>query len=130
MRSVTFGVAASVLLWVPLVLGCGSSGDNPVATAGGTVTLNGQPVSNLVVTLTPIATGDDGLPGKSASGITDESGQFTLSTYEIGDGAVVGEHRVGIGMNGPQATPPGKLPADYTLEVKQGANDFSIELTK
>ncbi|MEX0791840.1 MAG: hypothetical protein WD045_01800 [Pirellulaceae bacterium] len=51
-----------------------------------------------------------------------------LSTYEINDGAIVGPHAVSLVMDDPQAKPPGKLPADYTLEVTRGNNTFELEL--
>ncbi|WDI40629.1 hypothetical protein [Bremerella sp. P1] len=89
----------------------------------------------MVVTFTPVkgktaSVGDENEPGKSATGNTDSEGKFTLSTYERNDGALVGEHMVSVFGSGPDPTPPGNLPKDYTLEVKSGSNDFEIKLTK
>lgn len=116
------------------LLGCGGSG-NPVAPVQGVVTLDGKPVTDMVVTFTPVkrktaSVGDENEPGKSATGNTDSEGKFTLSTYERNDGALVGEHMVSVFGSGPDPTPPGNLPKDYTLEVKSGSNDFEIKLTK
>jgi len=36
------------------------------------------------------------MPGKSASGVTDENGRFVLSTYGLDDGAIVATHSVTI----------------------------------
>lgn len=44
----------------------------------------------------PIARGADGQAGRFAIGRADSSGEFTLGTYEPGDGAIVGEHWVTI----------------------------------
>jgi len=98
-----------------------------MAAAGGVVRMDGKPVPGVVVTLHP-QMDDSAGGGKSATGITDENGQFQLSTYDINDGAIIGTHRVSLGMDGPQANPPGKLPADYTLEVTRGNNQFEIDI--
>lgn len=126
-------------VWILLFLGisatgCGGS-SNPVAPVNGVVTLNGQPVADMVVTFTPVpgktaTVGDDNQPGKSATGNTDAEGKFTLSTYERGDGALIGEHKVTVFGTGPNPTPPGNVPKDFTLEVKSGTNDIEIKLTK
>jgi len=58
--------------------------------AGGVVVLDGNPVAGAAVLLSP-ATG-----GVPARGTTAADGSFTLSTFDNGDGAVVGLHRVGI----------------------------------
>ena len=122
-------VGALALLTIS-VLGC-SGPSNPVATTSGTVTMDGKPLPDLVITFTPVAGSDqkDG-PGKSATGNTGADGKFKLSTYEMGDGAIVGKHKVTVFSSGVNPTPPGKLPEDYTLEVKPGSNDFDIQLTK
>ena len=52
--------------------------------------LDGNPVAGAAVLLSP-ATG-----GVPARGTTAADGSFTLSTFDNGDGAVVGLHRVGI----------------------------------
>ncbi len=130
MRRHSWTLAVLATLTVFPLVGCGGSQGREVANAQGEVTLDGQPISNVVVSFSPESTGPDGTPGKSATGITDEQGKFQLSTYEIGDGALVGTHRVTVSMDGPNPTPPGKLPENYTVEVTPGSNNFSIELTK
>jgi hypothetical protein len=111
-------------------VGCSGGGEHGVAPAGGTVTLDGQPVPELVVTFTPQATTGGSNPGKSATGRTDAEGKFTLSTYTMGDGAIVGNHQVTVALDGPDPTPPGKLPENHVLEVKPGTNTFKLELTR
>jgi hypothetical protein len=118
------GLVCMVLLFG----GCGSSGEHEVAETRGTVPYNGQPVPDVVVSFTPQATGDAEKPGKSASGHTDAQGEFVLSTYEIGDGAVVGKHAVLVSSEDPNKPLPGKSPPDSIVEIKPGANDIKIEL--
>jgi len=72
-----------------VLVGCGPS--NPAtAPIDGTVTLDGAPLEGASVTFTP---SEGGRPG---SGTTDSSGKFTLTTYEAGDGAVLGQHKVTV----------------------------------
>lgn len=125
-----FGSVGALALLTLSVFGCSGS-SNPVATAGGTVTMDGKPLSDLVVTFTPVAAADakEG-PGKSATGNTGADGKFKLSTYKMGDGAIVGKHKVTVFASGVNPKPPGNLPKDFTLEVKPGSNDFDIKLTK
>ena len=83
-------------LMVPLLLsalafasGCSKSGPE-LFTVSGTVTLQGKPLPNVIVTFIP-----DG-EGKSASGTGDEEGNYKLSTFAPNDGALAGKYRVAI----------------------------------
>ncbi len=69
--------------------GCGGGGTAPTAKVTGTVTYNGDPIEGVSVGFIP-----EGEGGRPASGTTDASGKFTLSTFEAGDGAVLGKHSV------------------------------------
>jgi hypothetical protein len=120
----------------------------------GKVTLDGQPVTNGLVTFTPVE------GGRAASGKTDASGQYELVGVG-GKGAVVGQHRVTVttlheavaatemssdsaeyakqAMGDPSAYDTAKvvelIPEKYnakselTKEVKSGANVIDLELT-
>lgn len=71
--------------------GClGSPDAPPTAPVSGIVTVKGQPKAGLNVTFQPEA------GGRPASGITDENGEFTLTTFNTGDGAIVGTHQAGV----------------------------------
>lgn len=116
-----------VVFLVSLLAACAGGDGHPIAKTQGKVLYQGQPVADVVVDFVP--QGDGGAsPGKSATGRTDASGVFVLSTHEMGDGAVVGKHRVTVGSENPDQPLPGKVPADLILEVKPGSNDFTIEL--
>ena len=65
--------------------GCGRPELVPIS---GTVLFQGQPVDGANVSLyTPGA-------ARNASGMTDSAGRFTLTTFEPGDGAIPGEHKI------------------------------------
>jgi hypothetical protein len=133
---------------VLLVGFCGcSSGNFDVAKVSGRVTCNGKPIQGGQILFRPTAKEDSELPGKSAKGILNDNGEFEMmTTYAIGDGAVVGTHTVQVlpeGYNvdeddedaptGPVRRYPcigiGGL-TEHTIEIKGGEdNVLEIELT-
>ena len=71
--------------------GCGSGEERPpVYQVTGTVTRNGTPLEGAVVTFSPAEA------GRAASGTTDASGKYTLTTWAKDDGAELGRYRVTI----------------------------------
>jgi len=62
----------------------------PVFKTTGSVTWNGEPAAGALVTLQSQS------HNLAASGKTDAKGQFTLTTWRPGDGAVAGDHAVSI----------------------------------
>ena len=140
-----------VLVAMCTLIGCGP--DRPATVkVSGTVTLDGEAVEGATVAFFPAG---EGLPGR---GVTDASGDFTLTTFEAGDGAVPGEHRVSVSKTkAPEGTtvevegetidtPTGEeemaelehlLPPQYaspttsnlTAEVKAGMDPVELELT-
>lgn len=124
---------------VPLLAlaGCNGQGDRPpLGTVGGTVTLDGQPLSGVQVTFAPES-------GRPSAGRTDDSGRYELLYILNTKGAKVGKHRVIIDWppaeeedeTTPKTQDRPKIPVRYnrqtTLagEVKSGGNtlDFSLE---
>lgn len=83
-QSLLVAVVAGLIL-----VGCGGPDTPPTAKVSGTVTYNGSPLANVTVTFQP----DKGRP---ASGVTDASGKFTLSTFGKDDGAILGSHRISL----------------------------------
>ena len=85
--------------------------------------------------------------GRSASAVTQDNGTFTLTTFDLGDGALEGQHRVTVAKiellpardrtNPYGAGAKSLLPARYgnpdqtplNEEVKKGKNDFRFDLT-
>src|SRR5262245_48066706 len=139
--------SASVAL---MALGCGGDPSMPkTAKVSGKVTYNGKPVFPGSVTFTPA--GGDKMATQSATGQLNEDGTFTLTTFNTGDGAVIGQHTATIeargdinAMNQPKADgtiayvlPKPLIPEKYTkldrsplkYTVEDGkSNHFEIEL--
>ena len=78
------------LLLLSLSVGCGE--ESPTEKVAGTVTLDGKPVEAASVTFLP----DDQTTGKPAAGLTDEDGNFTLTTFAGGDGALPGSYTIQV----------------------------------
>jgi hypothetical protein len=138
-------VVASLVL--SLICGACTRSDLPkTALVKGRVFYEGKPLGNADVVFLP----EDA--GRSASGRTDANGNYTLGTFAIDDGAVIGKHRVSISARGPNRplrageagtgmpgeTMPGDplIPEQYfspetsglIREVQPGANQFDFEL--
>lgn len=149
------GLSTLSLASLFLVVGC-TPNTQPVAEifptvpAEGTLTFDGQPVPDFVVTLVPT----DGK--RPASGRTDASGKFVLGTNQPGDGAPAGTHRASVAFSPPEdpnappdaggiedpskmPKPKFKIPAKYSNPETSGLNinvpedgttDLKIELKK
>jgi hypothetical protein len=124
-----------------------SRGGPALAPATGRVTYKSKPVANADVAFAP-----ESGEGRIATGRTDSDGRFTLGTFAIGDGAMIGKHRVSVMARGPERPPrpgevgsgmPGEMmpgdpviPMKYfapdssglTEEVKRGKNHFDLAL--
>ncbi len=77
----------SVLCIAALLLGCQKG--PKTGTVEGVVTLDGQPLADVMVTFTPVE------GGMASTGMTDNSGKYTL-VYPGGKGAVLGKHKVSV----------------------------------
>lgn len=134
-------------------VGCGPDGPE-LGTVSGTVTMDGQPLNNVLVTFMPEA------GGRSSTGKTDSSGKYTLMRLEQ-KGAEIGSHKVSVttlqvaeaaeevgsdsdaymkqAMGDPSAydnaTVSEAIPAKYNIstelveEVTSGGNTIDLELT-
>jgi hypothetical protein len=123
-----FGIVAPALL---VCLGCGG-GD--VGYVEGTVTMDGAPLPDAIVTFQPEG-------GRPSSGRTDENGYYELIYTRGKKGAIPGKHTVTISTlqeGDPDAggeSVPEKVPAKYntdtelTADVKAGRNDFDFDLS-
>lgn len=129
-------LSLTLLLFVGLI-GCGTSGPE-LGTVEGAVTLDGNPLPGAVVSFRPVE------GGRTAEGITDESGHFTIEFAAGAKGALLGEHEIRvttfrekvIGDSGRVEDPgmPEKVPKKYNEEtellrtVEPGKNQFDLEL--
>jgi hypothetical protein len=78
-------------LTVVAVLGCGQKSPLDTVPISGTVKLDGTPVEGAKVVFAPTST-----TGSAASGVTDSSGRYELTTLTPGDGALAGSYVVMI----------------------------------
>jgi len=83
-----------LLLISVLLVGCGAGDPFALAPVTGTVTIDGLPAANVVVTFTPAANDSTAIVGPFSSAITDDKGKFTLKSKQGSLGAVVGVHSV------------------------------------
>jgi hypothetical protein len=132
---------AVVVMFVLVVLGCGSGGP-PMGRVSGVVTYKDKPLDTGTVTF--VAT-----DGKSpnATGTIKSGGSYTLQTSEPGDGAVVGDYKVAITdvdsnvlntslPGAPAAAPKSAIPKQYqdantsglTAKVESGSNTKNFDL--
>jgi hypothetical protein len=117
-------VALSSLPWC---FSCGS--DAEVAPVRGEIRVRGELLRNGRVMFVPRG------GGKPALGEVDGNGQFVLTTFRPGDGAVVGQHRVNVMQflpaesGGEEQRLVFRAPREKSWTVKSGAqNEFTVEV--
>jgi hypothetical protein len=81
---------------LPALAGCGES-TSPFVKVGGTVTLDGKPLSSGFVQFQPTS-------GQVASGEIGPDGGFVLSTHSAGDGVLPGTYGVTVVAYDPEAS--------------------------
>jgi hypothetical protein len=92
LRSWCCRVLVGFLAWG--VIGCGGEG-KPIKVKG-TVTLDGQPLPNGMVTFIPVEK-----DGRHATGMTGADGSFQLTTLSADDGAFPGQYKVAVQYHEP-----------------------------
>ena len=130
----------SVVLAGLCLIAVGCSSKPEMAPVRGFVKMDGKPLPGGRVMFQPVAVGDDKNVGKPAIGQIQQDGSFVLTTYEEGDGAVVGPHQPVVMENrqedDPNSTRPtrkgpriGVITLEDTYDVVAGEeNVFTIEL--
>ncbi|WP_166831217.1 hypothetical protein [Thalassoroseus pseudoceratinae] len=95
MRLSSVRVFALALTTSVMCAGCGEDWQADTYPAEGTITINGEPPVGALVQLHPTGEATDkreSLPW----GLVQDDGTYTLSTYEMGDGAPIGEYAITI----------------------------------
>jgi hypothetical protein len=92
------------MLTLSMLIGCGSSDLPKTYKVTGTVKLNGAPVEGAIVTFLSSE------KKKDAVGSTNAKGEFKLSTFGPGDGALPGSYKVTISKPDRPAAPPATTP--------------------
>jgi hypothetical protein len=98
-------VCGVLLVGVLLLTGCGG-----MSRVEGYVTLDGQPLEGALVVFTP----EEG--GTQASGKTDGTGYFRLSSFRRGDGARQGNYRILVTL--PDPPPDVNITDDMSMAEK------------
>lgn len=116
---------------IAICSGC-SDGRPTRVKVSGTVLIDGQPLTKGIVQLVPNGT-------RPAAGKIDAQGRFTLTSYDGGDGVVLGTHRVLIAAKEAVSESQVKwlAPPKYadlknsglTIEITEPTEDLTIELT-
>ncbi len=109
-------IAAAPMLLLLTLSGCG--GHEGLAPVSGTITYKGKPVTKGEVNFVP----EKG-ELRGAHGPIDEQGRYTLGTFEPGDGAYVGTHRVSVVSIGPDKPIPAKKKGRMMEEDMQGTGE-------
>lgn len=92
------------MLTLTMLAGCGTSDAPKTFKVSGTVTLEGKPVDGAIVTFVSSEN------KKNAVGSTNAKGEFKLSTFGPGDGALPGSYKVTISKTDEAAAPPATTP--------------------
>jgi hypothetical protein len=105
----------ALLVTMTAVIGCGTSDPDaiPAVPAGGTVTYLGKPIEKGYIQLVP------GKGRPASGGIV--NGKFSLTTYEDADGAVPGQHQVGVTATKQVPSKTGGEPEDVYVIPKEYA---------
>jgi hypothetical protein len=93
-------------------VGCGG-GPGKTAKVEGVLTLDGKPVPGVTIIFMPVAK-----DGRSASGRTDEDGNFRLTTYSTDDGALPGEYKVVVRYSEGSKETVGSDPSKFSDKEK------------
>jgi hypothetical protein len=138
-----------------VTIGCGGNSPRPpMGKVSGKVTYDGTAVNQGRVTFTPV-TGDGDSGGTSAMGVIESDGSYSLTTFNTGDGALVGQHIVTVvvptedirELNKPRPdgsipyilpkelvpkryTDPKLTPLRYTVEAGQNSIDIPLSSKK
>lgn len=125
------------------VIGCGSGLET--ARVEGKVTHSSKPVTAGTIVFTPVDDAGKTRDGKPALAEVQEDGSFSLRTYEPGDGAILGKHRVSYsppeedepesdvtaGADGEESKAPSSKPQQRIEDGLEVAPDSQIvEVTK
>jgi hypothetical protein len=130
---------ASLLCALVTLAGCGKGSSSDVKTeqVEGVVTLDGKPVPGATVTFSPV----DENQGAPATGVTDDSGRYALTTIaggrtgKPGAGTAAGEYYVGVvkteiagsGVTGTNDPNYGKNLGKYNPRARGSKTDSGVK---
>jgi hypothetical protein len=117
--AIVLGMGLGTLIFTSI--GCGSGLKKPeMGKVHGTVTYKGAPVTSGLVTFFPAeaVAGEAAQPAISELG---SDGSFELTTFDTGDGAVLGQHKAVVVAKsaGGEKVPEGMIPSQIPEELKK-----------
>ncbi|HBJ38524.1 MAG TPA: hypothetical protein DDZ51_27970 [Planctomycetaceae bacterium] len=126
----SFSIAALAGM-LALSVGCGGDGGPVPVPVTGQVLYQGKPVEDARITFH----GRTDAGGRSASGKTDGQGNFSLTTFKSGDGAVPGDYTISISKTAESAKPldtavdpdSGEYGADYGAMMAAAASGPALK---
>jgi hypothetical protein len=145
--------SAGVVGFAVLFAGCGVDTNRPkVVPVSGKVSQKGKPLTAGDIVFSP-AGGTNGSGGHIATGQIGPDGTYRLTTFNTGDGAVLGTHKVTVTVRSADEMrkmndlgggkiayklPPSVLPSKYSsvestplkYTVEDKANEINIDLTE
>jgi hypothetical protein len=86
------GAIYTSLMLAVVMSGCFGTGKPPTYQVTGTVTMKGKPLEDATVVFVP----PEGASYQAATGVTDASGNFKLSTFTSDDGAQPGDYLIKV----------------------------------
>lgn len=111
-------ILSSALTIIVIVALAGCGGEPGLARVKGRVSYKGAPVTTGEIFFTPEE------PGKRGSkGLIGSDGSYALTTFDNGDGAYVGKHKVSVIAQGPDKPVPPKMKDRMLPEDMQGTGD-------
>jgi len=126
-RFLQFGLCTSAALLMFALAGCGSGGMPNLGAVSGNVTIDGAPLSNVIIAFMPAE-------GRPATAQTDAKGFYRLEYVGGVEGCKVGPATVCF-FPPTGVSPSHPIPAKYTnnstefkVEIKEGTNTFDFDL--
>ncbi|HET6423849.1 MAG TPA: hypothetical protein VFG20_09215 [Planctomycetaceae bacterium] len=121
------GLAGLVCFTLSTLIGCGGSDRPPLGKVSGAVTIDGAPLTGVIVAFMPAE-------GRPATAVTDDRGLYRLEYTDGVPGAKVGPATVSF-FPPTGGSPSHAIPAKYSnnstefkVEIKPGSNTFNFDL--
>jgi hypothetical protein len=111
--------ALPLLAGVSLLFSCAGCYRDPnmpkLGKVHGTVTFKGKPVESGTVTFNPVL-GKGGETGQNSTGQIESDGTYEMTTFNTGDGALLGQHIVSVVVREKGSENMGKPKPDSTID--------------
>jgi len=91
------------IVLILFAVGCANRSGPPIAAVSGKITVDGQPIADVIVTFEPIATDVSADQRSTSLGITGADGKYVIKGGgEQFNGALVGKHKVTLALKEPE----------------------------